>query len=109
MCVIDLLLLRLLKDKRLSDESFNKFLELKRGAAMHTLESLMLLPVSSCTNQQTKWSLFQCVCVCVCVCVCRFHTSYTVCGSLSVGTCQCVLPREEARERERERPYGTHN
>ena len=37
---------RLLKDKRASDESFNKFLELKRGAAMHTLESLMLLPVS---------------------------------------------------------------
>ena len=28
------------------DESFNRFLEMKRGAAMHTLESLMLLPVS---------------------------------------------------------------
>jgi len=38
---------RLLKDKRATDESFSKFLELKRGAARHTLESLMLLPVSS--------------------------------------------------------------
>lgn len=38
-------LCRLLKDKRGMDESFNKFLEMKRGAAMHTLESLMLLPV----------------------------------------------------------------
>jgi len=28
------------------DDSFNSFLEHKRGAAMHTLESLMLLPVS---------------------------------------------------------------
>lgn len=37
---------RLLKDKRALDESFNRFLEMKRGAAMHTLESLMLLPVS---------------------------------------------------------------
>ena len=27
------------------DESFTKFLDIKRGAAMHTLESLMLLPV----------------------------------------------------------------
>ena len=27
------------------DESFSKFLDIKRGAAMHTLESLMLLPV----------------------------------------------------------------
>jgi len=39
---------RLLKDKRVMDESFNSFLELKRGAARHTLESLMLLPVSIC-------------------------------------------------------------
>lgn len=39
--------LRLLKDKRATDESFSKFLELKRGAARHTLESLMLLPVST--------------------------------------------------------------
>ena len=38
---------RLLKDKHVSDESFNKFLKLKRGAAMHTLESLMLLPVNT--------------------------------------------------------------
>lgn len=37
---------RLLKEKRAVDESFNRFLEMKRGAAMHTLESLMLLPVS---------------------------------------------------------------
>ncbi len=37
---------RLLKDKRQMDDSFNSFLELRRGAAMHTLESLMLLPVS---------------------------------------------------------------
>ncbi len=37
---------RLLKDKRQMDDSFNNFLELRRGAAMHTLESLMLLPVS---------------------------------------------------------------
>ena len=44
--VIIVFLSRLLKDKRVSDESFNRFLELKRGAAMHTLESLMLLPVS---------------------------------------------------------------
>ena len=29
------------------DESFNRFIEMKRGAAMHTLESLMLLPVST--------------------------------------------------------------
>ncbi len=35
---------RLLKQMR-TDESFNKFLNVKRGAAMHTLESLMLLPV----------------------------------------------------------------
>ena len=39
-------LCRLLKEKRMVDESFNRFLEMKRGAAMHTLESLMLLPVS---------------------------------------------------------------
>ena len=38
---------RLLKDKRAMDESFNRFLDMKRGAAMHTLESLMLLPVSA--------------------------------------------------------------
>ena len=37
----------LLKEKRRIDEAFNKLLELKRGAAMHTLESLMLLPVSA--------------------------------------------------------------
>ncbi|XP_064404393.1 uncharacterized protein LOC135349721 isoform X2 [Halichondria panicea] len=36
---------KLLKDKRQMDDSFNSFLELRRGAAMHTLESLMLLPV----------------------------------------------------------------
>ena len=42
---------RLLKDKRAMDESFNKFLEMKRGAAMHTLESLMLLPVSAKSDE----------------------------------------------------------
>ena len=42
---------KLLKDKRGVDESFNRFLEMKRGAAMHTLESLMLLPVRlGCTQ-----------------------------------------------------------
>lgn len=40
-------MLRLLKDKRAVEGSFNQFLEMKRGAAMHTLESLMLLPVSA--------------------------------------------------------------
>jgi hypothetical protein len=36
--------IRLLKDK-CRDEAFSRFLEMKRGAARHTLESLMLLPV----------------------------------------------------------------
>ena len=45
---------RLLKDKRVMDDSFNSFLELKRGAAMHTLESLMLLPVSWSESPQTS-------------------------------------------------------
>lgn len=44
--VVLVILARLLKDKRAMDESFNRFIEMKRGAAMHTLESLMLLPVS---------------------------------------------------------------
>ena len=47
---IILLSYRLLRDKRMMDESFNSFLELKRGAARHTLESLMLLPVCICIH-----------------------------------------------------------
>ena len=42
------------------DESFNRFLELKRGAAMHTLESLLLLPVRTALDSSSaslsKWS-----------------------------------------------------
>ena len=45
-----IILYRLLKDRRMMDESFNSFLELKRGAARHTLESLMLLPVCICIH-----------------------------------------------------------
>lgn len=41
--------MRLLKQKRM-DESFTRFLDIKRGAAMHTLESLMLLPVQRLTD-----------------------------------------------------------
>ncbi|CAI8013554.1 Pleckstrin homology domain-containing family G member 1, partial [Geodia barretti] len=36
--------IRLLKEK-CRDDGFNRFLAMKRGAARHTLESLMLLPV----------------------------------------------------------------
>ena len=43
---------RLLKKKR-QDDSFGNFLEIKRGAAMHTLESLMMLPVSDFTHSLT--------------------------------------------------------
>jgi hypothetical protein len=43
--------MRLLKQKR-KDESFSKFLDIKRGAAMHTLESLMLLPVQRVSDYQ---------------------------------------------------------
>ena len=45
----------LLKERRRMDETFNKFLELKRGAAMHTLESLMLLPVSIVLESSHCW------------------------------------------------------
>ena len=53
MCVFVTPCCRLLKDKRQMDDSFNSFLELKRGAAMHTLESLMLLPVRAHTHTHT--------------------------------------------------------
>ena len=82
---------RLLKDKRSMDSSFNQFLELKRGAAMHTLESLMLLPVS-------KQRLFSYISSTYCWCVynislCKYisllylflHATTILCGVL-IGT-----------------------
>ena len=47
---------RLLKKKRM-DESLNHFLEIKRGAAMHTLESLMMLPVSDVLRRERSVDL----------------------------------------------------
>ena len=41
------------------DESFTKFLDIKRGAAMHTLESLMLLPVREGERERaSSYTLF---------------------------------------------------
>ena len=41
---------RLLKEKRHKEEEFVEFCKLRRGAARHTLESLLLLPVSKHFN-----------------------------------------------------------
>ena len=40
------------------DESFTKFLDIKRGAAMHTLESLMLLPVREGERERERASSY---------------------------------------------------